>query len=152
MSILLLPSPFKLVRQHNEAPFQDMVFATNAERNAFLTSPRRYAGMVVADLEDSALYFLNAAKTAWVSIGTATYTYYSRKFIVGTTSGAPTDDTTVWNLPALIDATDFEHMIINNAIETREVEFDVDFESGDLTRGAKFYTGDIIIVSFNKKL
>lgn len=47
----------------------DMVFATTALRNSYLTSPRRHAGQIVADLELEKCYVLNTAKDTWLPIG-----------------------------------------------------------------------------------
>lgn len=63
---LLTPNPLKFIRQFADAPYVDMVFATTADRLTYLTSPRRYPGMVASDLElDSTVFVLNAAGNTW---------------------------------------------------------------------------------------
>lgn len=64
----LLPLQFR--RQDAVAIDEDLVFATTAARLAYLTSPRRYAGMIVGDAEEEKAYILNAARDTWIAIGT----------------------------------------------------------------------------------
>jgi hypothetical protein len=65
-ALTLFPLQFK--RQDSVAIDIDQIFATTAERTAYLTSPRRYAGMVVTDLELEQVFFLNTARDAWIPI------------------------------------------------------------------------------------
>lgn len=60
--------PLQYQRQDSVPIDVDQVFATTAARTAYLTSPRRYAGQVVVDTQDSTAYFLNAARNAWIPI------------------------------------------------------------------------------------
>lgn len=69
-ALTLFPLQYK--RQDSVPVDIDMVFATTAERTAYLTSPRRYAGMLVSDLEEEKAYLLNTARDAWIAIGTGT--------------------------------------------------------------------------------
>lgn len=64
---VLLPTPIREIRQYADAPFVDMVFDTTADRNTYLTSPRRYGGMVVVDKQEQRMYFLNTATNAWIA-------------------------------------------------------------------------------------
>ncbi len=66
-ALTLFPLQFK--RQDSVPIDIDVTFATTAERVAYLSSPRRYAGQIVADLEEEKFYGLNAAKTAWIELG-----------------------------------------------------------------------------------
>lgn len=68
-ALTLFPLQYK--RQDSVPVDIDMVFATTAERIAYLTSPRRYAGMLVSDTQEEKAYLLNTARSAWVPIGSA---------------------------------------------------------------------------------
>jgi hypothetical protein len=61
--------PFDYQRQFAGPIDKDLVFVNSAARNAYLTSPRRYAGMLVADLETQSTWMLNAAMTEWIIVG-----------------------------------------------------------------------------------
>lgn len=65
--------PLQYQRQDAVPIDLDSVFATTAARTAYLSSARRYAGMQVYDLEIQRGFFLNAARTAWLPIGTGAY-------------------------------------------------------------------------------
>ena len=69
MAGILTPNPLKFVRQHDEPLDVDFVFATTADRIAYLTDARRYAGILVVDNQEEKAYFLNAAKNDWIAIG-----------------------------------------------------------------------------------
>lgn len=71
-TFITLPTPIQQIRQYAEAPYVDMVFDTTADRLAYLTSPRRYGGMIVVDKEEQLMYFLNTAKTDWLSVSGGT--------------------------------------------------------------------------------
>lgn len=63
--------PLQSVRQYAGPLDVDAVFNSATELNAFLTSPRRYAGMIASIKTPVAkAYILNAAMDAWVEIGT----------------------------------------------------------------------------------
>lgn len=66
---ILLPNPLQFVRQYAEQPYTDMVFDTTADRLAYLTNLRRYAGQIVADIELDAVFILNSTKDAWLPVG-----------------------------------------------------------------------------------
>ena len=66
-ALTLFPLQYK--RQDSVPIDVDQTFATTAERVAYLTSPRRYAGMVVVDLEEELAYLLDTATTTWIPIG-----------------------------------------------------------------------------------
>lgn len=66
---ILTPNPLKFVRQHDEPLDVDFVFATTADRVTYLTDARRYAGQIVADVQEEKAYMLNAAKNTWIEIG-----------------------------------------------------------------------------------
>jgi len=65
-----LEFPLQFKRQYAAPLDVDYVFATTAERNAYLTNARRYAGQIVSDLEDGLVYCLSASRDAWTPIGT----------------------------------------------------------------------------------
>lgn len=64
-----IPFPLILIRQQAAPIDTDTVFATTVERMAYLTSPRRYGGLVAFDMEMQQLFVLNADRTAWLTIG-----------------------------------------------------------------------------------
>jgi hypothetical protein len=74
MGDFIFPLQFK--RQFSAPVDVDAVFATTAERIAYLTSERRYAGQIVSDLQDGRTYQLNSAKTAWVHVARQGDSYY----------------------------------------------------------------------------
>lgn len=59
-------NPQQYVRQYSGPIDIDSVFTLTSDRTAYLTSPRRYAGQQVSDLENGNTYVLNAARTAWL--------------------------------------------------------------------------------------
>lgn len=66
MAVSILNLPVQYVRQQALPIDIDSVFASTADRTAYLSNPRRYPGMVVSDTEVGAIYVLNAAGTAWL--------------------------------------------------------------------------------------
>lgn len=66
-ALTLFPLQYK--RQDSVPLDIDMTFPDTASRNAYLSSPRRYAGMLVVDLQEDKAYLLNSTRTAWVPIG-----------------------------------------------------------------------------------
>lgn len=66
-ALTLFPLQYK--RQDSVPLDIDMTFSSTAARTAYLTSPRRYAGMLVVDLQEDKAYLLNSTRTAWVPIG-----------------------------------------------------------------------------------
>lgn len=69
MSAVLIPFPLTLVRQQAQPIDIDARFETTAARSAYLTSPRRYSGMIVWDEQEGGQYFLNKDKNAWIAFG-----------------------------------------------------------------------------------
>lgn len=64
-----LQFPLQYKRQYNAPLDIDMRFDTLASLNAYLTSARRYAGMIVTCLEtEGKVYILNNAEDAWVEV------------------------------------------------------------------------------------
>ena len=63
----LLPIVFQ--RQIASPLDVDTVFSNTFNRNAYLTSPRRYAGQIVSDLEANAIFVLDSTRTTWLSAG-----------------------------------------------------------------------------------
>ena len=50
------------------------MFLTTADRTAYLTNPRRYAGQIVSDVEENLGYILNSTRDAWLPlVGTSGY-------------------------------------------------------------------------------
>lgn len=66
-ALTLFPLQYK--RQDAVPVDLDTTFATTADRMAYLTSPRRYAGQIVGDTEDDKTYQLNSARNAWILVG-----------------------------------------------------------------------------------
>ena len=66
-ALTLFPLQFK--RQDSVPIDIDQTFLTSADRTAYLTSPRRFAGQVVSDLETNQAFFLNSGKNAWILLG-----------------------------------------------------------------------------------
>ena len=62
----LFPLQFK--RQQAYPIDVDQVFEFTADRVAYLTNARRYAGMIVADTELEQMFMLNTARDAWIAI------------------------------------------------------------------------------------
>ena len=69
MSQLDFPLQFK--RQYAGPLDADAVFATSAERMAFLSNPLCYAGMMVYDLEANKPFWVNADKSGYAGAGTS---------------------------------------------------------------------------------
>lgn len=69
MAITVIPFPVQYVRQQAAPIDVDSVFATTADRLTYLTSPRRYAGQIVSDLQDGNAYKLTADRVSWEAIG-----------------------------------------------------------------------------------
>jgi hypothetical protein len=65
-ALTLFPLQFK--RQDSVPIDIDTVFATTAERLAHLSSPRRYAGQIVADVSEDSIYILDSTRTTWIDI------------------------------------------------------------------------------------
>lgn len=96
MAVTIFNLPVQYVRQQASPIDIDSVFTTTAARNTYLTSPRRYAGQIVSDLQDGNVYQLNAARTAWVIVGSGGgggETVLSLDFKCGG-GGAPADSAT----------------------------------------------------------
>lgn len=71
-ALTLLPLQFQ---RQDAVPIDiDTTFATTADRVAFLTAPRRYAGMIVADRELDQAFMLNDARDTWLSIASTPIT------------------------------------------------------------------------------
>lgn len=71
MSTQQVNTPVQFLRQYAGSLDIDERFETTAARTAYLTSPRRWAGMEVADSETGKRYILNATKDAWKQVWTA---------------------------------------------------------------------------------
>lgn len=62
------PFPLQLKRQFARPIDPDSVFQTNADMQAYLSDPLRYAGMVVSCLEsEGAIFILNNARNQWLN-------------------------------------------------------------------------------------
>lgn len=79
MAGLLTPLPLQFIRQYAGAVDQDDVFINTSDRVAYLTNPRRYAGMIVTDLQEEKVYYLNHTKDAWLEVGSADFTIETNK-------------------------------------------------------------------------
>ena len=74
MGDFIFPLQFK--RQYSAPLDLDLVFTTTANRIAYLTRPRRYAGQIVTDLEDGKIYRLNSTRDEWIDISVQGSTRY----------------------------------------------------------------------------
>lgn len=70
MSVQSINIPIRFIRQYPGSLDVDEYFESTAARNAYLSSPRRWAGMEVADAETGKRYVLNATKDAWKRVYT----------------------------------------------------------------------------------
>lgn len=66
-----LEFPLQFKRQYAGPLDADAVFATSAERMAFLGNPLCYAGMMVYDLESDKPYWVNADKSGYAGVVTS---------------------------------------------------------------------------------
>lgn len=70
----IVPFPLQYQRQQASPIDVDEVFQSTAERMSYLTSPRRYAGMIVYDTEIDCLFFLNRDRNTWKEIPVGAFT------------------------------------------------------------------------------
>ena len=63
-----LQFPLRFLRQYAASLDADSVFDTESELLAYLNSPRRYPGQVVACVENGFVYVLNADSDAWINL------------------------------------------------------------------------------------
>lgn len=69
MPVNQLPIPLQWIRQFADAPYADMVFETEAAMNTYLTSERRYAGMVATcKAKEGRIFVLNNSKDEWLDV------------------------------------------------------------------------------------
>ncbi|MCH8567625.1 MAG: hypothetical protein LAT67_05150 [Balneolales bacterium] len=61
--------PLQLKRQYAGSIDPDLVFPTEAAMNAYLSSPRRYAGQIVSCPELENAFILNANRDEWLPLG-----------------------------------------------------------------------------------
>lgn len=61
--------PLQYKRQQAYPVDLDQTFWNTAERIAYLTNPRRYAGMIVSDVQEDSVYVLNKTRNAWILLG-----------------------------------------------------------------------------------
>lgn len=61
--------PLQFKKQYAAPLDVDIVFNTTSDRLAFLTSPIRYAGQIVSDLETEKCYQLSTDTNSWLLIG-----------------------------------------------------------------------------------
>jgi hypothetical protein len=66
---MALDFPLQFRRQYSGPLDEDSVFETTALRNAYLTNARRHGGQPVVDLEEGKMYIINAAKNAYIPVG-----------------------------------------------------------------------------------
>ena len=66
---ILTPNPLQFIRQYAAPMDVDLVFNTTADRIAYLTSVRRYPGIIVVDLQlNSKAFVLSADGTTWLPL------------------------------------------------------------------------------------
>lgn len=63
-----LEFPVQLQRQFAGALDKDSVFNTTAARETYLGNARRYAGQLVVDAQQGALYIVNSARNAYIPV------------------------------------------------------------------------------------
>ena len=68
MSAQLTLFPLQYLRQEAVPVDKDSVFTTTADRMAYLTSPRRYPGQIVSDLELQKLFILSTDRSSWKGV------------------------------------------------------------------------------------
>jgi hypothetical protein len=64
-----LPLPIQFKRQYAGPIDVDTVFDTTADRIAYLTNPRRYAGQAIYDKQEDAYYYVNATRDNYNPFG-----------------------------------------------------------------------------------
>ena len=60
--------PLQFLRQYQGPLDADLIFNLSSDRTSYLTNPRRFAGMMVYDQENSRTYVLNSASDAWLEV------------------------------------------------------------------------------------
>ena len=60
--------PLQFLRQYQGPLDADLIFNLTSERTSFLTNPRRFAGMMVYDQQNSKTYVLDSASNAWLEV------------------------------------------------------------------------------------
>lgn len=80
------------------------------------------------------------------------YVWTSQVWIFGTET-TDINDTSFFTRTILVDAIEVNVMIVNNQTKTNPPEFSFDSSAGEIDYGLNhFFTGDIIAISFYKKL
>lgn len=114
----------------------DTVFATTADRIAYLQEQNRYAGQIVSDLQQDAIYILNSTRDTWINIGTnnnsyGTYTPVLTKVLrISSTVSYPCQYMRVGNVVTVSGKVDFS--LSNNGV----------FELGVSLPVSSFFTHD----------
>jgi hypothetical protein len=67
--------PLQFKKQYAAPLDVDIVFDTTSARISFLTSPIRYAGQIVSDLQTQKCYQLSTNTNSWIEIGGETSTF-----------------------------------------------------------------------------
>lgn len=139
--------PFNYIRQYSGPMDADLVFSSTSARNTYLTSPRRYPGMIVTDTELNQVFFLNGAGTAWIQ-----FTISGELAIqCDGVDGSPIDGQTTFQSDTLIGAT-FSWIITNDTIESKKGGAITNFDSstGILTRRVAWVTTDFCYIPYYK--
>ena len=102
-----LDFPLQFKRQYAAPLDLDAVFSTAALRTTYLTNPRRYAGMLVSDLENiGKIYQLSADTNSWIEAGGSSSGSGSKVFATEAARTAFLSDDK--RIPGML-ATDLEH-------------------------------------------
>lgn len=124
-ALTLFPLQYK--RQDSVPVDIDSTFPTTADRLAYLSSPRRYAGQIVADLEEDVAYILNAARDTWIPIGSSPVRYNADRDTI--------------EYPSVVDGDYFD--LSSPRIKTKSADYELVLT--DVSHLFRFTDGDLII-------
>lgn len=80
------------------------------------------------------------------------YAYAQLLLNVNGEDGQPVAGLTTYQNDDLIDATDLNFIIVNNVVETLNVDFTLNTTTGTITRNNQWFDNDTAIIPFNKKV
>jgi hypothetical protein len=101
--LTLFPLQFK--RQQAYPIDVDQVFYTTADRTAYLTSPRRHSGQIVADTQENKVYVLNQARDTWLPLGASPIQFQDEGVDLGTAANITTVNLTGAGITGSLDGT-----------------------------------------------
>ena len=139
--------PIQYTRQYAGPIDTDCVFVLTTDRTTYLSSPRRYAGQLVVDLQDGNVYYLNAALTAWIAVaGGSSDRSPLLAEKVGVTSNPPTLGSYTYTDSRLVGK-NIQSYYVNKGFET-QIDEDFTFVSGTgtITRPQKWNPNDTLLI------